>query len=379
MSSLTVPKSLALVVGLDVYQALPRLPGAMQGAEAIGLLLRRRFGFSVSGLFNQQATRGALSREFDRLSDSQAVRVIVYIATRTLPDRILALYNTEPSAPNTGIALDWLLRQVATLPARQIMLFLDAEMRPPDNLTPLAQTSLASAVGVAGEIEPRRLVLCAGAEAWQTRERWGDHDASLFTAQVMYGLRGNAVSSEGLLTGRQLAQYVITDVQQVSKGQFVPWAANVSRNVSPVAEDIVFQTEMPLELPRELTDNLRSGVAALRHRAIEDIAHLIDKGDDTLRALATAKLREVAAESDIGSARKMAENELWARQIDPNDVAFLPPWRELQPERPGLTAIPEPANLPDPVMPGDRRQTIITLAVIILVALTVIFVILHFS
>ena len=377
MNRAVLPLSRALIVGLDGFQALPLLPGAKNGADAVGRLLRRRFGYTISALFNQTATRGALTRELDWLAAPEIERVIVYIATRSLSAQTLALYNTEPANVSTGYPLDRLLRQIDALSARQVVLLLDVEFDPPSfdapaalGLRPLDSSAHADSSASKGG----RLLLCAGPRAWQTRERWSDHDASLFTAQITYGLRGNAADEAGHIGAEALARYVIADVQQVSKGVMVPWAAWFGSS-----DDLSFQTEPPLELPRELTDNLRSGVAALRHRAIEDIARLIDKGDATVRTLAIAKLREVAAESDIGSARKMAENELWARQIDPDERDLLPLWREPNADRPGVAPLPEPAQLPEAELPGDRRNTWLTVAVMIGVALVVVFIILHFS
>jgi hypothetical protein len=357
---------LALVIGLDVYQALPRLAGAARGAQAIGMLLRRRFRFEVSLLSNEQATRGAVTRELERLA--VADRAVIYFAGRTLTDRALALYNSTPDAVVTGLELDRLIKQFDALPTRHALLILDVALgtAPPAPLHKMER-------GVASN-ERARVILCAGPSAWQSRERWSDEDTTLFTAQVLYGLRGNACDANGKLTTEGLAQYVITDVARVSHGQSLPWAMRLPDALG----DLIFQEVTPLELPGELTDGLRNGFPSLRYRAVDNIARLIERGDSSVRMLAIDKLREVAAENDVASVRKMALDELLARKIDPSDDT-LPAWHELLPERIGAAPLPPPSESPVPPLPGDRQQRWITIGVMILVALTVIFLILHYS
>ncbi|MHB8625557.1 MAG: hypothetical protein ACYDBJ_08455 [Aggregatilineales bacterium] len=375
-------RSLALVVGLDVYQALPRLAGAARGAQAIGTLLRRRFGFEVSLLSNEQATRGAVTRQLEWLGSAD--RSVIYFAGRTLTDRALALYNSTPDAPVTGLELDRLMKQFDALPTRHALLILDVALTsPPAPLhfmerrvtVPFLPRYKVERGSEGVRLEGRaRLTLCAGPSAWQSRERWSDEDATLFTAQILYGLRGNAADANGKLTAEGLAEYVIADVVRVSQGRSLPWAARLP----DAPGDLIFQEVAPVELPRELTDGLRNGFPSLRYRAVDTIARLIERGDPTVQALAIDKLREVAAENDAASVRKMATDELLARKIDPNDDS-LPAWREPLPERIGAAPLPPPSEAPAPPLPGDRQQRWIMIGVMILVAVTVIFLILHFS
>lgn len=356
-------RSLALLIGLDRYQALPRLAGAERGAQALGTLLRRRFRFEVSLLSNEQATRGAVTRELERLAAAE--RVVIYIAGRTLSNQAFALYNSAPDKPVTGLELDRLIKQFEVLSAHHAVLILDVALEPAA-LIPFYRKEL--------EDERTRLILCAGPSAWQSRERWSDEDVTLFTAQVLYGLRGNAATADGKLTAESLAEYVIADVMRVSHGQSVPWMSRLH----DTPNDLVFQEVAPVELPHELTDGLRNGYPSLRYRTVDAIARLVERGDPTVRALAIDKLREVAAENDVASVRKMALDELLARKIDPEDDS-LPPWRTPPPERIGITPLPSPSEAPAPPLPGDRRQRWIVIVVMLLVAATVIFLIFHFS
>ncbi len=362
-------RSAALVIGLDVYQSQPRLPGAVRNAEAITSVLRRVYHFEVSTLFNQQATRGAVTRELERLA--QAERAVIYYAGRVIDGQVLGLYNTDPATPTMGISLDRLLRQFDSLPARHALLILDTTL----NRLPTLETFSPNDLPIEECFTQRaRLVIGAGLGAWQSRERWSDDDATLFTAQVLYGLRGNAANKDGLITGERLAAYVMEDLPHNSQRQTTAWAGRLPN----APGDLLFREVAPLELPGEVTEGLRSGVPSFRYRSVSMLAYLIDTGDAVVSSLALEKLREVAAENDSINVRKMAVDELMVRNIDP-DVENIPILRVPPPPRPGTAPDPEPSNMPPLPMPGDRAQNIVVLVVMIGVFVIVAFLILHFS
>ncbi len=366
-------RSLALVIGLDIYQALPRLPGAARSAEAMALTLRRLYRFEVSALYNQQATRGAVTRELDRLQ--QAERIIVYYAGRSANADTLALYNTDPDAPATGINVDRLIRQLDALPARHILVMLDAALEKRPGLADFAPGSAPITERFEGRA---RLIIGAGTSAWQSRERWGDDDASMFTAQMLHGLRGNAANANGAITGDLLAEYLIEELPRTSQGRALPWVGRLPGGQVPdLPGDMLFREVAPLELPREITDGLKNGFPSLRYRSVAQIATLIDRGDLVVVGLAIAKLREVAAENDSLHVRTMAADELIVRNIDP-DSDGLPVLREPPPPRPGSAPPPEPSTAPMPPEPGERRQRFLVLGVMLFVAATVGFLIWYF-
>ncbi len=365
--------SLALVIGLDVYQAQPRLPGAVRNAEAMASVLRRLYRFEVATLFNQQATRGAVTRELDRLQNAE--RVILYYAGRVSDAETLGLYNTEPSLPTTGLSLGRLMRQFDNLTARHALLILDTPLDRPNVLEAISPISNQASAPLAERFTERaRLVMGAGLSAWQSRERWGDDDASMFTAQILHGLRGSAADREGAISGELLAEYVQEELPRNSHGRAIPWAGRL-----PGAPgDLLFREVAPLELPLEITDGLRNGFPSLRYRSVAQIAALIDGADPIIAGLAIEKLREVAAENDSINVRKMAVDELVIRQLDP-DAENIPIMRVPPPPRPGSSPPPEPSSAPMPPLPGDRLQNYLVIGVMILVMATVIFLITHFS
>lgn len=362
-------RSLALLIGLDVYQSQPRFPGAVRSAEALTSVLRRVYRFEVSTLFNQQATRGAVTRELDRLQGAE--RAVIYYAGRVNNAETLNLYNTDPAIPNTGIGLERLLRQFDALPARHALLILDATL---DRLPGLESLPEKRTFTEEQFTERARLVMGAGLSAWQTRERWGDDDASMFTAQLIYGLRGNAANTDGLITGDRLARYVLEDLRHNSKGKAIGWAGQLPN----APGDLLFREVAPLELPDDVTEGLRSGFPSLRYRSVSMLAYLIDKGDPIVAPLAIEKLREVAAENDSINVRKMAVDELMVRDIDP-DAENIPILRVPPPPRPGAAPDPEPSSAPPAPMPGERAQTLVVIGVMIGVFAIVAFLILHFS
>ncbi len=361
-------RKLAVTIGLDMYQSLPRLAGAMRGAEAMANVLRRGYRFEVATLFNEQATRGAINRELDRLK--AADRAIVYYAGRVLDDGSLAAYSTDPHVHATAIDLMRLIRMLDALPIPHLIVILDAALGPPAELETLRVRESRSAE----PLEARsRLILGAGLSAWGSRERWGDDDATPFTAQILHGLRGDAADADGVITAETLAAYVLEELSRNSKGRESGWAGQL-----PGAEgDWLLQEVAPLRLPREITEGLRSGFPSARYRSVAEIAKLIDIGDAVVAGLAVDLLREVAAENDSANTRRMAVDELLVRAIDP-DAEALPALRQPPPPRPGVEP-PSPSNAAPPPMPGDQRANWIVLAVMIGVGATVLFIIWHFS
>jgi uncharacterized caspase-like protein len=80
-------KSWALIIGINEYQSLPRLTGAVKSAKMVREKLVREFGFdpeNVIELYDDQATRENILKAFDRLMDAKRVsrddRVFVFFA-----------------------------------------------------------------------------------------------------------------------------------------------------------------------------------------------------------------------------------------------------------------------------------------------------------
>jgi hypothetical protein len=373
-------RSMALTIGLDKYQHQPRLPGAVRNADGVASCLRWRYKFDVSSLADAQATRGAVSRELARLAEAD--RVIVYYAGRALDDDTLCLYSTEAGVSNSGLSLTRLLRGLDASPSKHILVILDAAIERPAMLEPIAISAGALASGsgplpaqdlAAHFAERGRVVLASGPTAWTMRERWGDEDATPFTAQVIHGLRGSAADANGAISARTLSDYVGIELPKNSGGKAGMWAAALPG----AGGDLVFREMAPPALPYDIENGLRSGSSFHRYRAVELLAYLVDKADPIQSVMAIDRLREVANDNDSVNVRKMAVDELLIRGIDPyaGDVPML---REPPEPRSGGADSPAPSNLPAPPLPGDRRQTILVGVVMFAVFATVAFLIWYF-
>jgi hypothetical protein len=360
---------MALIIGLDKYQHQPRQPGAVRNADAMSSCLRWKYKFEVTTLADQQATRGAVSRELTRLADAD--RAVIYYAGRALDEDTLCLYSTDANLSNSGLSVSRLLRQLDAMPCQHILLIIDAPLDPIPMLEPLPPSLFAP-------LEERttgrtRIVLSSGKGAFTTHERWGDEDATPFTAQVIHGLRGAAADEHGAISALLLAEHVAQELPKISQRKAESWSGWLSGSTG----DLVFRDAPPLELPYDIENGLRSGTPFHRYRAVELLAYLIDKGDPILSVAAIDRLREVALDNDSANVRKMATDELFLRGIDP-DAGDVPVLRQPLGPRSDDPDMPPPSNAPAPPLAEDKRQTIYVYGVMILVFATVLFLILYF-
>jgi len=363
----TYPRSLALVIGLDKYQAQPRQPGAVRNADAVSSCLRWQYKIEVATLLDQQATRGAVTRELTRLQTADLA--IIYYAGRALPDT-LCLFSTDAAVPNSGLSVSRLLRQIEAFTARHVLLIIDAPIERPEALDALPAHSALNADLFN---QKARVVLASGPTAFTSRERWGDDDATPFTAQVLLGLRGAAADPAGVISAARLAEYVAAELPHNSKGKAASW----SGQLPGFAADIVLRAEAPPELPYGIADGLRSGSPFQRYRAVELLAYLIDKADPILSVLAIDKLREIANDNDSANVRKMAVDELYIRDISAT-AGNVPRLRESPDPRSDSPDLPPPSNKPAPPLPGDKLQTAFVFAIMIGVFALVAFMIFYF-
>jgi hypothetical protein len=362
---------MALIVGLDKYQHQPRQPGAVRNADAMSSCLRWKYKFEVATLADQQATRGALSRELTRLGDAD--RAVIYYAGRALDDDTLCLYGTDADLANSGLSVSRLLRQLDAMPCQHILVIIDAALDPLPMIEPLPPSGFAALDERANG--NTRIVLASGKTAFTTHERWGDEDATPFTAQVIHGLRGAAANPDEneAITALLLAEHLAEELPRNSNGKAESWSGWLPGSTG----DLVFRDTPPLEFPYDIEKGLRSGTPFHRYRSVELLAYLIDRGDPVLSVAAIDRLREVALDNDSANVRKMAVDELFLRNIDPK-AGDVPALREPLSPRSDAPDMPPPSNTPAPPLPEDKRQTVYVYAVMVLVFAIVLFLMVYF-
>ena len=128
--------SFALVIGIDGYAApLPRLKTAVNDAKSIAGLLSGKYGFQVTTLFNQDATRDKILSAIThfRKSLNENDSFLIYYAGHGSFDRETAKgywlpVDADPDPLNTSrdISADDLITQVRGLAARHVIIISDS-------------------------------------------------------------------------------------------------------------------------------------------------------------------------------------------------------------------------------------------------------------
>ncbi|MFA7256948.1 MAG: caspase family protein [Kiritimatiellales bacterium] len=128
----------ALVIGIGDYSGTgwPQLGTARADAEAIGEILRTRYGFSVTQLIDRQATQGNILRTLDQLMQLTADdALLIYFAGHGFYDESMdegywIPYGAQRSRMEQPAKEDWLWnssisRILSASPARHILLIAD--------------------------------------------------------------------------------------------------------------------------------------------------------------------------------------------------------------------------------------------------------------
>ncbi len=221
--------SWAVVIGIDAYQDLPPLGGAVRDANRVAEFLKSQ-GFQVTTLINGQASRAAITELIgDRLPNQVGPndRVIVYFAghglSRGQGDAAMGYLmpaEAKRDAPaSTAISMAELQRWFAQYPAKHVLYVADA-----------CYSGLAigtRSVGLSPQVKayirevtnkPVRVALVAGQNGQQASEYQGH---GLFTYFLLQGWRGAADSNhDGLITTDELAAFVKPAVAQVAASEF---------------------------------------------------------------------------------------------------------------------------------------------------------------
>lgn len=222
-------KSHAVVIGIDQYQNLPQLGGAVRDAQKVAESLKEQ-GFSVSLLLNAQATRAAITKLVgDQLPGQVGPqdRVLIYFAGHGLSrgegesamGYLMPVEAQRDSPASTAISMAELQRWFAQYPAKHVLYVADACY---------SGLSIGTrAVGLSPETKhylreitqrPVRVALTAGSSGQEAHEHMGH---GLFTYFFLQGLGGAADSnSDGVVTTDELAAFIKPNVASVAASQY---------------------------------------------------------------------------------------------------------------------------------------------------------------
>ena len=220
-----------LIVGIDRYQSLPGLTGAVKGAKLLGQELVKDFGIkqeNITELYNDDATRSNILNAFDRLTDAQRVskndRILVFFAghavTRTVAGKdvgyLMPVDGVMEKLFGTAVSTEQIQEIEQASPAKQVFFCMDAcyggtiFTRGLGLIQPSDEES--SSTG-AYSAKASRVALTAGGKDEEVTDM-ADQGIDAFTYYLLQAL--NSASNVGngkVITASELADYVAKNVR----------------------------------------------------------------------------------------------------------------------------------------------------------------------
>lgn len=222
-------KSWAIVIGIDAYQNIPQLGGAVRDATHVAEYLKTQ-GFDVTMLTNDKASRAAITELVgDKLPGKVGPedRVLIYFAGHGLSrgegesamGYLMPVEAKRDSPASTAISMAELQRWFAQYKAKHVLYVADACY---------SGLSIGTrSVGLSPETKayirevtkrPVRVALVAGNSGQEAHEFQGQ---GLFTYYLLQGLQGGADGNkDGLVTTDELAAFVKPAVAATASQQF---------------------------------------------------------------------------------------------------------------------------------------------------------------
>ena len=224
----TQGKSWAVIMGVDIYQNLPRLPYAVADAKAITRVLARQ-GFQVTPLYNKQATRKSIIRELGQnlvRRVGKEDRVIIFFAGHGITENIekghpmgyMMPVDADPSLlAETSISMALIRELSDAIPAKQVLFLIDIcygdiDGRSLRSLAPMTKDYLEVITG-----EPARQLITAGGTGQKplVGPEWKH---SVFTFYLLEGLgKGHGdLNRDGIIPASELFAFLDEHVQSAA-------------------------------------------------------------------------------------------------------------------------------------------------------------------
>lgn len=222
-------KSFAVIIGIDNYEHLPPLLGAVKDAQSIETELKKQ-GFETYTLINQNASRKGIA-EFlgDQLGKKVNVndRVFIYFAghgvstgsSDSIMGYLMPVDANRDSPRSSGISMDELQNWLADYRSKHVMFVADA-----------CYSGLAlntRSVGISQSTtdylrhvtsKEVRVALVAGGAGEEANEHGGH---GLFTYFLLEALHGAADSNQdGVITSLEITAYISPRVSETARTKF---------------------------------------------------------------------------------------------------------------------------------------------------------------
>ncbi len=224
-------KNWAVIVGIDRYQSLPGLTGAVNGAKLVAQKLVKDFGFNrenVIELYNDDATRSNILNAFDKITDQQMIsqkdRIFIFFAghalTRPVGGKdmgyIMPVDGVVEKLFGTAVSTEELQSIEQATPAKQVFFCMDACYGGTiftRGLGLVLPDQGESATARAYTAKASRTALTAGSKDEEVTDM-ADQGIDAFTYYLLQGLSGTAdVNGDKIVTASELADYVAKNVR----------------------------------------------------------------------------------------------------------------------------------------------------------------------
>lgn len=267
--------SFALVVGINAYEKLSPLLGAVNDASAVADLLRSRFEFREEDIFvllDQAATQRSVLDHLEILSQKASPddRVLFFFAGHGATPRTnvssvdigyVATVESEPNNWRTYLRIEDITRYSNLIAGKHIFFVFDSCV---SGLALTRDSGLNPEVSVARWItgcmtHRARQVLAAGLAEQKVGDLTSDGH-SIFTSYFLKALSGAANGSEGEIIASQVMAYVVDNVQKDIRALQKPAHGDISG--SEPGGDFVFQYPnlKPFVVPANREGGVNTGI-----------------------------------------------------------------------------------------------------------------------
>ncbi|MFZ1746775.1 MAG: SUMF1/EgtB/PvdO family nonheme iron enzyme [Nitrospirales bacterium] len=357
----TQGKSWAVIIGIDKYLNLASLAYAVDDAKSVARMLGRQ-GFTVTSLYNTQATKKAILQELRQNLVTQVQkndRVLIFFAGhigetpgkgKQQPVGYMMPVDTEPGLlADTAISVDLLRELSESLPAKQVLFLIDIcyggiAGRSQRSFPPMNSNYLKMIAS-----EPARQLITAGGTGQQALAgpKWKH---SVFTYYLLEGIgKGKGdLNGDGIIPTSELFAFLDEHVQSAAlthkhvqrpemwglsadKGEFVfipekfssnPQVANTpnqqgkASNPAPGTVETIVGLLKSFGNPLDVFNNMPSGKSeqADKQKTVEEEAAALEAEREkfelqALQSLKEQRQREKDLQAQLAEAQRLAAEE----------------------------------------------------------------------
>jgi hypothetical protein len=233
-----IDNTFAIIIANENYQEEAKVEYALNDGEIFQQYCHKVLGLPNDNIhFRKDATLNNIRRELDWIRKvanayEGTARIIVYYAGHGIPDEktgagYLLPVDGSGSSLSTGYSLSELYKMLGDLPAKDVIVFIDACF----SGSKRGEGMLASARGVAIKAKPSvpkgKMVIFSAAQGDETAYPLKDEKHGMFTYYILKKLR----ETKGDVPLQDLSDYVITQVKRksiVANGKSQTPTVNVS-------------------------------------------------------------------------------------------------------------------------------------------------------